>query len=100
MEQREDVLPPPLQGLPNQVDLVGPEFQRRLEIEFPLGTTEDQLIVGLSQWGFKFVASERGLSAELEARSFGCVDGFSVEWNTDEQGVVSELQGRLRLSCL
>ncbi len=97
---REDVPPPPLQGLPNQVDLIGPEFQSRLEANFPIGTTEERLIAGLSQWGFKFVESEQGLWADLEVRSFGCTDGFSVEWNTDEQGVVSELQGHFHLSCL
>jgi hypothetical protein len=94
-------LPPQLDGLPNQITDIAPEFQRRLDLALAKGTTEQRLIAVLSSWGFEFHVNDRDkLWASLDVPSFMCTDEFSVEWSKDEKDTVTQVFGSYHPSCL
>jgi hypothetical protein len=92
--------PEPFQSLPQATADIPAAVQSVVEMAFPVGTPENELIAKGSQWAFVFDVSEGQLRADYVAGGFICSHYLSITWKSNEQRQVSEVFGGSHLSCL
>ncbi|MBZ6075967.1 hypothetical protein [Microvirga puerhi] len=88
-------LPPLASGLPNTLKEARREFDRRLDDEFPTGSSEAALVARLSQegWGKTF---QKGIEKRVTFRrkqSLLFAQKVSIFWQADTQGRIVAIRG-------
>lgn len=93
--------PPLVADLPEAHDLIGPEFRRRVQAQFLVGSAEGDLIAELERQGFLPKWGNRGSQiAHYYLGAFVCADEFYVYWTANSDGRLTEVSGVVRSVCL
>jgi hypothetical protein len=93
-------------GLPANFDEANEVFKRRVAKRFPVGSSEDDLIVTLTAQGFKFrtFPGEKRSHLHLRPAAGGfrivCSIFANVHWETDSAKRISRIEGVRHASCL
>jgi hypothetical protein len=73
-----------------------PAFAKRLQSRFPVGSSHARLSELLSGQGFKITQPQAGhWRANIEVRGRVCRFSYSVLWRSDDNGTVSDIDGRI-----
>lgn len=93
-------LPPIADKLPSDVRNAEPEFDRRVETAFPLGSSEEKAITELDRLGFE--VSPQGAdgyrSADIKRGGMICQTLWSVRWKA-EAGQLRDIFGVYGFRC-
>ncbi len=87
-----------VRNLPSRISEAETEFDLRIKRQFPLGSSERELIQILTSQGFTVTNSNS--YAVFKTFNFACRLNWVVKWKTNDSNQLTKIEGKYNTVCL